>query len=143
MSLTSGELIRRWRERRKEILRTLRKDLLAEFIHLGKQIAAVRQEEAKTEQQATSPPRTGFLGPLPSSSRVSMAVHKFRLVEFLKQHGPSTRKEITTKTGIPEGSLSELLKRPIFEKQRWGIWALKDQVKKPGTSAEPQSNEPT
>src|SRR5947209_5961152 len=50
-TVTSSALIARWRKRRREILRTLAPDLLAEYRELGKCIRLVRTEEACAAQE--------------------------------------------------------------------------------------------
>jgi hypothetical protein len=48
----------------------------------------------------------------------------------LAEHGPALRTEIAANTGIPTGSLSELLRGQEFESLERGFWALKGQAKK-------------
>jgi hypothetical protein len=79
-------------------------------------------------------------------TRIPMAIQRQRLVEFLLQHGACTRAVISERTGIPLGSLSELLKGDEFVQVLRGLWAHKDHqdvVKQPGTSAPPGSEKPT
>jgi len=108
-------------------------------------IKAIREEEEKstregkgkkqkttiepTVQQPKSTDRTlSAVGLIPS--RLPLAIHRRKLIEFLKEHGPATRGEIHSETGIPPGSLSELLSGDEFEQHIRGFWALKGQVRK-------------
>lgn len=53
-------------------------------------------------------------------------IHKSNLIKFLSKHGTCAREFILEETGIPEGSLSALLKSPEFCSPKRGFWALKD-----------------
>jgi hypothetical protein len=106
-SVPSNTLIRRWRERRREILKTLAPNLLAEYRKLGLLIKGVKAEES-----------------LYARVRSSMSVHKQKLIAFLREQGPTARAEIVAKTGIPSGSLSELLRDKEFKTSERGVWAL-------------------
>ena len=46
------------------------------------------------------------------------------LADYLKAHGPKTRLEIVTQTGIPAGTVSFCLKDKRFAKNRDGKWHL-------------------
>lgn len=43
---------------------------------------------------------------------------------FLKKNGPSSRKEILAKTGVPSGTIGMLLKPPMFKKDSEGKWDI-------------------
>jgi len=60
----------------------------------------------------------------PQAPRIPMSVHKQRLIKFLGEYGQATRGTVTARTGIPEGSLSELLSGPEFVQVQHGVWAL-------------------
>jgi hypothetical protein len=179
-TLPSNELISRWQKRRREILKLLPPELAAEYKRLGISIKAIKDEEAKVQNDhaddtelpedlkesqpptaetssafgpsslfkpATLKPSTAFK-PSPwfsSQLRTPLRLHREKLVEFLKERGPSTRGEISSATGIPTGSLSELLSGDEFEQQERGLWSLKGQAKKrprpkgaPSTGPEPK-----
>jgi hypothetical protein len=57
--------------------------------------------------------------------RLPLAVRRRQLAEFFKEYGPSARGRITEITGIPDGSLSAILKQPEFEQKVRGLWGLK------------------
>jgi hypothetical protein len=139
--MSTTQLLNRWRDRQKEILETLSPDLLAEYRKLGELIETVEDEEDKNAREIkTSGQKTNkehivpanFFPPIP---RVPLSVHKKKLIDYLKKHGPSTRGEISAGAAIPPGSLSELLSEKEFEQHERGFWGLRGQVKKPGTSA--------
>jgi hypothetical protein len=113
-NVRSNDLIRRWREQRREILKTLAPEMLKEYRRLSGLIRAVLAEEAQFARRA------------------SLADHKKKLIAFFTEHGPAHRGEIVNKTGIPLGSLGALLRESEFESHERGLWALKGQVKKPG-----------
>ena len=135
----SGALIRRWRKRQLEILKTiinkLPPDLLTEFRSLNRSIKLVRAEEEKIAREKNQggtpliakPPR-GTLG-LIFGPRTSMSAHKRKLVAFLETTRSATRAEILSLTGIPDGSLSQLLREEDFEQLERGLWALKNKGK--------------
>ncbi len=58
------------------------------------------------------------------NERVPLEQHKAKLVIFLKDRGPATRREIASATGIPMGSLSHLLIEDDFIKVSHGLWDL-------------------
>lgn len=138
-------LMQRWRERRLEILKAhLPPELLLEYRQLGVAIRAVRTKEIKlspTEARCKllAYPRNADLPVLSARdeieakmklakeivSRQPLASHKAKLIEFLDTYGPTKRALIPTMTGIPAGSLSELLTGPEFERLDYGVWALK------------------
>ncbi len=60
-----------------------------------------------------------------TEERLSMKQHKEALINHLTSSGPSTRKTILRVTGIPAGSLSELLREPEFESVNRGEWRLR------------------
>lgn len=116
-SVSSNELIKRWRSRRKEILKTLDPKLFADYRRLTTLIRSVRVEEVKT-----------------TAIRKTMSEHREKLIGFLKECGTASRAEIVTATGIPQGSLSALLTESLlFQQQEHGRWGLK----KSGASARP------
>lgn len=57
--------------------------------------------------------------------RHSLSKHKGNLIAFLATVESATRGEITAATGIPEGSLSELLRGDEFQRIERGQWKLK------------------
>jgi hypothetical protein len=127
-SLTSSGLVARYRQRRREILDALPPDArkqLKEYIQLGKCIRRIYAEETRYNTVVTLPHSAQVVPP----ARVPMSVHKEKLVEFLTQHGPSTRNQILSGTGIPAGSLSELLTKECEQKKE-GFWTLKSPAKK-------------
>ena len=147
-SVSSSELIRQWQEQQQQILEVLSPEARKAFTKyrkLDKLIRAVRAVEARREQEykagqtgsAEPPQASEGTGLAPPTSRVPLSIHKRKLIEFLRSHGPTTRGALSTETGIPAGSLSELLSGDEFEQVQRGFWALKGQVKKPGTSAQP------
>jgi hypothetical protein len=53
-----------------------------------------------------------------------------QLGNFLREHGPMTRKEIETKSDIPSGTIATLLlKEEVFEQQEDGKWAVRKDAK--------------
>jgi hypothetical protein len=60
-----------------------------------------------------------------TASRVPLSIHKQKLVSFLLTYGACTRAHILEKTGIPSGSLSELLKGDEFAQVMRGVWIHK------------------
>ena len=58
-------------------------------------------------------------------SRLPLVIRSEQVATFLAQHGPASRAEITEATGVPSGSLSEVLKLGPFEQKRRGLWGLK------------------
>lgn len=112
IKMTASELIRRWEQRKQEILATLDPELRTEFRRLNQAIAAAREEIKKDNE---------------SKKRTPLAVHRENLIKFLKANGQSPRSAIRDGTGIPEGSLSELLGGIEFEKGNLpGTWRLVD-----------------
>ena len=110
-NIGSNVMIRRWRDRRREILQSLREvspDLVDEYRNLGRLIKGVLEEESRYVR-----------------SRISMSAHRETLVQFLRERGPTARAEIVAKTGIPSGSLSELLRDDEFASPARGVWAVK------------------
>lgn len=61
-------------------------------------------------------------------ARIPLSVHKQRLIEFLAKNGESTRGDIIAGTGIPAGSLSELLRGEEFVQADRGFWNLRETV---------------
>jgi hypothetical protein len=149
--LTSSQLVVGWRKRRLEILKSLPAKLLAEYRELGRLIRGVQAAELENARRrneaqvgidtsmpliALDPKAKATIGFFPPSPRVPLSVHKKKLIDFLTAHGPSMRGEIAAKTGIPPGSLSELLGGNEFEQPRRGFWALKGQAKKAAPAAQ-------
>jgi hypothetical protein len=137
---SAAELVRRWRTRRLQILKTLPPELLAEYVKLGKLIKGVRLEQIQIEKEAnggvidlslaTFSLPEGVTGTLTdpdtgASVRIPLALRRKQLAEFLKKNGPSTRNEISKGIAIPEGSLSILLSQSEFEQKSRGVWGLK------------------
>ena len=56
--------------------------------------------------------------------RVPLETHRAALIEYLTRVGSATRAEITASTGIPAGSLSQLLAGDEFHSPRYGEWTL-------------------
>jgi len=55
---------------------------------------------------------------LPSGSPVMLSSAE-RLLQFMRNHGPATRKEIIERSGVPDGSISYLLRNnPTRYRQR-------------------------
>jgi hypothetical protein len=215
--IDSNALIQRWRARRREILKGLPAELLAEYRQLGWCIKKMLAEEARFAQEQGATESTAPIGPPPHADpmmppksgraeapvqdaaparpfteqltqalahaevpvqhaapaivptgdlrevlggdswlqhpqrsliipqprvRLRKSVSRQILINFLRANGPQTRQEITNKTAIPAGSLSELLAEPEFERHERGLWGLKGQTS-PGTSAAPGSEQPT
>jgi hypothetical protein len=138
------ELLRGWYERRREILKTLPPDLLAEYRQIGRLIKGVLKEQVNQ----IGPEGGLLLGKLEPKTickechaelkedgimeqlqhikpfRVSLVRRKETLLKFLAERGPSTRGEILRETDIPPGSLSMLLQHPEFENAGHGLWRL-------------------
>lgn len=145
-TVESNVLIQRWRQRRRDILKTLPANLLTEYRELGIALRRVQAEQlqiskdrrVQSEGAYATEKESGLFVPPP---RIPLATHRKKLIEFLSKHGQATRTEITAKTGIPAGSLSELLSGDEFKQLQRGFWALKNQVEitdvesDPGTSA--------
>src|SRR4051794_33313011 len=109
--VTSTELLRAWRERRRDILRSLPPHLRAEYLTLGKAIKAVQQAESIT--RAAPRPSAKELIELVNlhQKRVPMSAQKRKLIEaIIMCGGTATRKQILMVTEIPAGSLSQLLR---------------------------------
>src|SRR5262245_45918115 len=69
--------------------------------------------------------RNVFIRPEPPSTR------KDQITNFLKENGPSTRREIVSKTGIPEGTVSYVLNdsdtfRHLDKLGKWELVEEKD-----------------
>jgi hypothetical protein len=118
--MDSAELVRRWRKRQWEILKKrLFPEDLAEYRKLARLIKEVRSEQVEKRQE----PKIERLFPEPK--RIPLSQHREKLIAFLKEKGPATRIQIAYATGIPEGSLSSLLKGREFEQVKRGFWGLK------------------
>ena len=128
-------LVHRWRKRRREIikaaLKALGPEVFSEFRKLGRLIKELSVEGAK------------------ESTRKPLSVHRANLIRYLGEHGPATRREMTNATGVPPGSLSQLLKaRQEVEQVQHGVWKLKATIKNivpatlsPGTIDDPASRQ--
>jgi hypothetical protein len=118
--MTVNDVLQRNRERRREILKTLKPELLAEYLRLGK-----FNQWLKAEQSDGSPvgviPAKGFL----DTPRIPLLEHKRKLMNFLQIRGPARRREILKTTGIPPGSLGSLLKGQEFVSIQHGFWELR------------------
>ena|SRR5437868_2339352 len=51
-----------------------------------------------------------------------------QLVNFLRNHGPSFRKEILARSGLPQGTLSAMLTRKNFDQDGEGRWKPKSET---------------
>jgi len=142
--MDSEELVRRWRDRRREILKTLPPELLAEYRRLGVLIQNVLVEQRaiskckKLSDQERAELMEGTvrvpdlinrkvkqaLEEVREESRIPLHRHRETLIAFLAEFGPSTRREIAAGTSIPAGSLSRLLRGPQFEQAAHGLWRL-------------------
>ena len=72
----------------------------------------------------TPPPKPSDTSITPSSQVATVLPSADRLFLFLRNNGPATRKEILDKSGVPDGSLSYLLKNGKFrqrEDQKWEV----------------------
>jgi hypothetical protein len=114
---TVNELIARWRERRRQILDALPTTLRAEFYRLGAAIKSIKSMfgERNTKIRVVHTPVSG---------RIPMSEHKKKAVDYLRQVESATRLEILANTGVPEGSLSQLLRDKEFEQVERGRWRL-------------------
>lgn len=128
--MPSQELVHRWKKRRREILNTLPPELLAEYQQLGKAIKRVWAEEMRNLSEVSQTLHSSTTPATANRVRIPLSFHRKKLIEFLDEHGPSLRAEIVAKTGIPEGSLSKLLRGKEFEHLERGFWALEWQAKK-------------
>lgn len=64
--------------------------------------------------------------PVPVGQPPIMLSSSEKLVMFLRNHGPATRKEIIERSGVPDGSISYLLKNGKFrqrEDEKWEVVA--------------------
>jgi hypothetical protein len=151
MPVDANELIRRWRDRRREILETLPPQLLAEYRQLGllirgvlteQRAAALKERTQETERMiaeeearlakameelaaAQEEMRRLSAEAEREEARVPLDRHRETLIAFLAKKGPSTRREITAATPIPAGSLSLLLRDQRFEQVQHGLWRLR------------------
>jgi hypothetical protein len=131
---SSAELVRRWQDEKRQILDAQApevKKAIFRYLELDRLIREVRRVDARRKREFEA--RMEAKAAEEGGSRVPLTVHKKKLIDFLREHGPSVRAEIANKTGIPPGSLSELLSSSEFEQLQRGFWGLK----KPGTSAPP------
>lgn len=63
-------------------------------------------------------------------ARTPLIEHKDRLIKCLEASDqPLTRKRIASILGIPEGSLSQLLREPEFQRLERGLWGLRKWTK--------------
>src|SRR5258708_17181916 len=122
--MDTDELIRRKIDKQKEILKTLKPELLAEFLRLQSEIGAIQKLVTDEKQEELPPPFTGFLKATP---RIPLLNHKRALILFFSQcKRPVSRKQILAATSIPGGSLSSLLKAKEFKQVGHGMWALRE-----------------
>ena len=155
--LSINELVERFRKRQIEIILHLPPDLLAEYQTLETTIRSIRNEEkriaaARNEEEevpTTEAPENDLglgdvfkAGPAraSSSTRVPLEIHRATLARFLGDNGPAPRTTILEYTRIPQGSLSALLRDPLFERMEDGRWRLKEDTKKKHNS-EPTKDE--
>src|SRR5262249_29765164 len=110
------ELIRHWKRRRREILESLSPELRREYRELGISLKRVYQGIAgatgdKTRTVLTERRRRlakEIVNAAPAS-KVSLDDRKKQLIEYLRPKGPTHRGEIIDETGIPPGTLANLL----------------------------------
>jgi hypothetical protein len=136
-NMNAKELIRRWKERQAQILGMLPEAVRIEFQELtvairraevefagGKKPSVV--ENGKPAQAA--PETTENFGQMleKMSQRVPLEDRKRQVARYLAEKGPSARGEILKGTGIPNGSLSNvLLDQDLFEQGAGNLWILK------------------
>ena len=125
-SLTVDDLIARHREKQREILKTLKPELYAEYRRLGRKIKELRAEQADQTPVGASR-RQHVLFALPP--RIPLFEHKKRVLEFLRNREGATRRQIMKATKVPPGSLSSVLKAKEFRQIRHGFWGLTRAVK--------------
>jgi hypothetical protein len=136
-SMSSSQLVSRWRKRQREIIEQLPANLLAEYRKLEGMITSVYAEEKKRSREQDSKQKTAAegdnspddeegLGLFAPPPRTPLSAHKKKLIKFLAGlEQPVTRGNIASATRIPPASLSELLKGPEFEQVRHGLWKLR------------------
>jgi hypothetical protein len=134
-------LIRLWRQRQEEILSELPQPLRQEYRELA---AAVRRAEETIAHHSDRQQEMFEDEPAPEgeepSQRIPLTRRERTLRRYLATHGPATRVEILSRTGIPPGSLTVLLTKGKddgwLEHTEDGKWSLKETEKKrPGTES--------
>jgi len=83
--------------------------------------------QSNGNSRLTPPPKPIDTGvTLPSESPIMLSSAD-RLLQFIRNHGPATRKEIAERSGVPDGSISYLLRNnPRYrqrEDQKWEVIA--------------------
>jgi len=95
---------------------------------LESEIAVLQSENARLRALLAEPvqliARSQRRADRRSLSKVRMSEHKATLIAFLAD-GVASRATILHETGIPEGSLGQLLREPEFAKKERGMWGLK------------------
>ena len=127
------EYIRDCKQRRREILNELPPKLRRELIILNVQIRNLRKAE-KEKREA----REAVAKSLNRNRRKPLVEHRVKLIDFLRGHGPTALKDIIAKTGIPRGSMREVLKDDAFTQPSRGVFDIVAGMKKPGPSATSQ-----
>src|SRR5258708_38579975 len=97
-SLSSSQLVTRWRKRQHEILEKLPPDLLTEYRKLNDLIAEVTREEAKNRRERKETPKMAEEDIFPEyfapTMRIPLSVHKKKLIDYLKNSQGASRGEI-------------------------------------------------
>lgn len=61
-----------------------------------------------------------------SNGSVALADRRQQLIAYLRKNGPTKRAKIVHDTGIPVGTVSALVKDPVFYAERHGVWGAKE-----------------
>jgi len=162
---TLERLVQLVKKRRRDILKELPPDSLAEYRRLGRLVkqmyaeairlgmAHMRERSAElhlpNEKPATPAVKPGdkskrqglnLEGQL-ANKRTPLYKHKRMLMTWLRQHGPQTRAELIRHTRIPEGSISRILQDNEFVQLAHGLWGLRGQEEKPKKQDEPKRSQ--
>jgi hypothetical protein len=116
------ELIRHWKRRRRKILESLSPELRKEYLELGISLKRAYLGISGASGDKAMAIAKAILDPAP---KVSLDDRKKQLLDYLRQKGPAHRGEIISDTGIPPGTLANLLQQSEFENVSRGVWKAK------------------
>lgn len=103
-------------DQRIEVLRDIRNKLTEEFGNASSH-HSTRKVEARAKQSSNRDASNG------ASSNGS--TRKMELVKFLVAHGPSKRAKINAESGIPVGTVANLLNGNDFVRRSDGTWDVR------------------
>jgi hypothetical protein len=126
----------------------LNQEIRAAIHHIDQRVAKLLKlkemllEEFSVEAEPihSSSAATCRRGPKKSASPKAKKTRRQDLVNFLKLNGPSRRREMLEKTGVPKGTIAYLLAdKKTFIRLEDGRW----DVRKTGAASPPPKGEPT